>query len=396
MYSMPTGDHRKNVDVLVVCTGSTPGNRRSDVEIVRALTDLGLQVGVASTNYGWVGKLPLSLNLLDFTHAISTRLAVTRTLATVAPRVLIYGTAGAAILEPAARLKRAGVRFDSLAVDNRPGHRHGVQRALERRMVRRTALLLPFSSPAKWPELARNHQQLPIALPTPIEKFAQDGGPRQPVIVCYGGAPEKKRLDLLMNAWVKAELPPPYRLEVTGISATEGRRWLRRRRLKEPERVAWRGHLDPLLYRSLTSTAAVYLSASRYEDYGIAQLEALADGALLVTTASPGPYEALALARYLDPRLIAQTATADSLAQALLEAVRLTEPERSCYRVRASALLRPYSREAFRLTLQQQVLPALFDSSSGGRCDSSSPHGVRPPLDDSGGIARDDRVRRYV
>jgi hypothetical protein len=36
----------------------------------------------------------------------------------------------------------------------------------------------------------------------------------------------------------------------------------------------------------------------------IAQLEALADGAMLVTTLSPGPYAALPLARQLDPRLV--------------------------------------------------------------------------------------------
>ena len=39
------------------------------------------------------------------------------------------------------------------------------------------------------------------------------------------------------------------------------------------------------------------MTAPRREDYGIAQLEALADGCVLVTTAAPGPYAALPLAR---------------------------------------------------------------------------------------------------
>ena len=57
-------------------------------------------------------------------------------------------------------------------------------------------------------------------------------------------------------------------------------------------------------YRALLRRARVYVTAPRREDYGLAQLEALADGALLVTTPAPGPYAALPLARALDPRLV--------------------------------------------------------------------------------------------
>ena len=39
---------------------------------------------------------------------------------------------------------------------------------------------------------------------------------------------------------------------------------------------------------------------------GMAQLEALADGCLLVTTPAPGPYAALPIARELDPRLVGE------------------------------------------------------------------------------------------
>ena len=57
-------------------------------------------------------------------------------------------------------------------------------------------------------------------------------------------------------------------------------------------------------YRALLRRARVFVTAPRREDYGIAQLEALADGCMLVTTPSPGPYAALPLARALDPRLV--------------------------------------------------------------------------------------------
>jgi hypothetical protein len=57
-------------------------------------------------------------------------------------------------------------------------------------------------------------------------------------------------------------------------------------------------------YRALVRRARVFVCAPRREDYGIAQLEALADGCLLVTTPAPGPYAALPIARALDARLV--------------------------------------------------------------------------------------------
>src|SRR5438309_1950815 len=52
--------------------------------------------------------------------------------------------------------------------------------------------------------------------------------------------------------------------------------------------VSWAGRLEPADYRRLLRRARVYVTAPRREDYGLAQLEALADGAQLVTTAAPG------------------------------------------------------------------------------------------------------------
>ena len=57
-------------------------------------------------------------------------------------------------------------------------------------------------------------------------------------------------------------------------------------------------------YRGLLRRARVFVCAPRREDYGLAQLEALAEGCRLVTTAAPGAYVALPLARELDPRFV--------------------------------------------------------------------------------------------
>ena len=97
----------------------------------------------------------------------------------------------------------------------------------------------------------------------------------------------------------------------------------------------------------------MFATAPRREDYGIAQLEALADGCALVTNAAPGPYAALPLARELDARLVG-----DDLAGALRAA--LDEPAPG-YAERAAALLAPFSPAAVDRVVAERLLPALLD-----------------------------------
>jgi glycosyltransferase involved in cell wall biosynthesis len=332
-----------------------------------------VETAVATTDYGAIGRMRMSLNLIDLTRALSVRRAVDRALRTVDPAAIIYGTGSAGYFEPAGRLSQAAIRFDSLAVDNRRGARHIVQRRLERRMIGHAGLLLPFASAEVWPPLVRSHRRRPLVLPTPVEPSRALTADRQPLAVCYAGAPEKKGLGLMLGAWAQARLPPPHELVVTGLDEHAGRRWLARQGLAEPPRVRWAGRLSPDDYRRLVAGAELYLAASRYEDYGIAQLEALADGALLVTTASDGPYQALSLARGLAPGLVADEATVPALARALRAAHALPAPDRDAYRRRAAEALAPLSRAAFRARLATEVLPLLVGKP--GRWDQRA---VRP------------------
>ena len=112
------------------------------------------------------------------------------------------------------------------------------------------------------------------------------------------------------------------------------------------------GLLEPAAYRALLRRARVYVSAPRREDYGVAQLEALADGAQLVTTAAPGPYAALPLARRLDPRLVG-----DDLASALRAALDDPAPG---YAQRALQAIAPFRRAAVDATVRDELLPALL------------------------------------
>src|SRR5262249_44856835 len=145
-------------------------------------------------------------------------------------------------------------------------------------------------------------------------------GERDIAAIAYGANPEKKGLDRVLEAWRQVRRDGEE-LTVAGVSGPP-----------EPG-VRYAGMLSRPDYRALLRGARVFVTAPRREDYGIAQLEALADGCALVTNAAPGPYAALPLARALDPRLVG-----DDLAGSIRRALDEPAPD---YAARASELLAP-------------------------------------------------------
>ena len=98
--------------------------------------------------------------------------------------------------------------------------------------------------------------------------------------------------------------------------------------------------------------SGLFLAAPRREDYGIAPLEALADGCLLVSSPAPGPYPALQIARRLDARLVGE-----DLAAAVRTALDDPLPG---YAERAQELLEPFTHRAVDRTVAERVLPRLL------------------------------------
>jgi hypothetical protein len=185
-----------------------------------------------------------------------------------------------------------------------------------------------------------------VVVPTPVEPSAGAAAPapRDVDVLTYAGNPEKKRLDLILTAWAQARRPGE-RLLVAGIE-----------RIEPAEGVELAGRLAPDAYRALLRRARVFVAAPRREDYGIAPLEALADGCMLVSAPAPGPYPALDLARRLDPRLVG-----DDLAGALRTALDDPSPG---YGDRARALLAPFGRDAVDRTIGELVLPRLVSGTA--------------------------------
>lgn len=194
------------------------------------------------------------------------------------------------------------------------------------------------------------------ALVLPV--YVEPSGPPEPVrdiaAITYAANPSKKGLDRVLAAWrgVYDELPAgePRELVVTGASAQT----LRAAGLDLDSAPGLRvaGALTADDYRALVRRARVFVCAPRREDYGIAQLEALADGCVLASTPAPGPYAALPIARALDSRTVS-----DDL-QGALRAALLDPP--GDYATRALDALAPFRRESVDRLVADELLPRLL------------------------------------
>lgn len=322
------------IDVLVVSLGSTAGLRAADAELADALRRAGAGVAVAVTR---PPRQVRTLVLTDMLWARAARAAAVAAIAAHRPRALLYSTPTAALLWP----RPGAIRFDALAVANRPG-RHGVwQRPLERRRLRQATLLVAQDE-AGLADAPCPHAEA-VVVPVAVAPSPDAGAPRDIAAMTYAANPHKKGLDLVLAAWAAARRDD----EQLVVAGTE-------LRVDEPG-VRCVGRLRPAAYRALLRRVRVFVAAARREDYGIAQLEALADGCLLVTTASPGPYAALPLARALDPRLV--VAREGELPVALRAA--LDDPLRD-YTQRAARALAPFSRATIDGLVRNELLPRLM------------------------------------
>jgi hypothetical protein len=248
------------------------------------------------------------------------------------------------------------VRFDATAAGNRPG-RHGVwQRPFERTRLAQAPLLLPWSGAGlqEAPGSALRKDRA-LVLPVPVEPSDPDGldmasasGERDIAAITYAANPSKKGLERVLAAWRRIRRAGEELVIVGGA-----RGYPKRLGLAGPDAgVRSIGLLAPPEYRALLRRARVFVCAPRREDYGISQLEALADGCILVTTPSPGPYAALPIARALDARLVGQ-----DLGIALRTA--LDDPLAD-YSIHAIDALTPFRRESVDRLVAEELLPRLL------------------------------------
>ncbi|HLY49878.1 MAG TPA: glycosyltransferase [Solirubrobacteraceae bacterium] len=320
-----------STDLLVVSAANTRGWSVAAEALAASIRRAGARAEVVTAE---PPRRVRTFMLTDLIEAASARRATQRGIEVYEPRQIVYCSITAALLWP----RPGAIYLDSLAAENRPG-RHGIwQRQVERRRVGEAPLVLAMSPGAL--RSLRGSPPPTALVPIPVDTPQQPvNGERDIAALTYAGDPVKRRLSLVLEAWTTARRGDET-LVVAGFDA--------------PSRPGVRavGGVSPEEFHSLLTRARVFVAAPRREEYGIAALEALAHGCLLVSAPAPGGYPALELARQLDPRLVSH-----DLARAVRTALDEPLPD---YAQRAAELLEPFSRGAVDKTVAERVLPRLL------------------------------------
>jgi glycosyltransferase involved in cell wall biosynthesis len=346
------------VDIALVSLGTTPGLRRSDEAFVEIATEAGLNCQLVTVAVGKSGRLRRQSTMTDVVEARAARNAASG----VKAKVIVYSTVTAALMQ-----KPTGpyaVRFDSTAAENRQGMSGSWSRRREAKILAGATLLLPLGDAARKtiPPEARHVPAVPLHVPVEgglgAEQSASMAGTSERDIdtLAYAAYPEKRGLDVLVQAWQASGLVGKRRLRITGIERSRALEWLKKRKIEEPPGIEWSGLLEPGQFRYTLSRTRVFVNASRREDHGLSQLEALASGAALVTVASEGAYEALPIATKLDSRLVSPAISPQSLSFAIRAGFQVDLDD---YSARAAEMLAPYRKDAVRQVFIEMVVPAL-------------------------------------
>jgi hypothetical protein len=319
-------------EILLVSLGSTAGLRASEAELAASLERAGATVTIAAAEH----PRPLrTFALTDLAWALAARRAASAALASSRPAAIVYSTITAALLAPTV----GAVRFDALAARNRPGRDGLWQRPRERVVLARAPLLLPVSDDALADAPSRRAPAVvvPIAVAPSGPRLAP--AQRDIAAITYAADAHKKGLDRVLAAWDAARRGDEE-LVVAGGAAFAPR-----------DGVRAAGALERDAYRALLRRARVYVAAPRREEYGLAQLEALADGAMLATGMPAISYAALAVAHGADPRL-----QRGDLAAAIRTALDDPLPG---YADAVAPALAPFSPASVDRVVAERVLPLL-------------------------------------
>jgi glycosyltransferase involved in cell wall biosynthesis len=350
-------------EILIVSPATTAGWRTVEEELAGSLGRLGVAHRVERVELGASARLRRAWPLVDLVEAAGARRALRKGLASGTPQAVVVLTSTASLLAPVERLQKEGVRvairLDCPAAVNRPGPANVVQRALERRRLAAASLVIAMGprSAETMSGLASRVVPLPVAIEIPAGRAT---GPDARVMA-YTPDPDKKGLDTIARAWEGlGSRRGEAVLTVAGQDSDSGPAFLRSRGIEAPPAVEWLGRATRRDYLDLVRGASAFVSASRREDHGVAQLEALAAGTPLVTTRAFGAYEAEPLAEQLDPSLVTPAREPGALADALARALQMDGASRSAYRERATVLLQPFTHEACDAVVRDQVLPVLL------------------------------------
>lgn len=122
----------------------------------------------------------------------------------------------------------------------------------------------------------------------------------------------RKGLDILVKAWSMHH--KNKKLVVTGVNKEEAALYLKRKSIKIPHNIEFAGVMTRAGYLSKLARSGFYISPARFEEFGIAVLEALSYGKPVAATPTIGPSEFL---REIDKNLISPSFSPVELANTI-------------------------------------------------------------------------------
>jgi glycosyltransferase involved in cell wall biosynthesis len=163
----------------------------------------------------------------------------------------------------------------------------------------------------------------------------------------------RKGLDILVKAW--RGIHKDKKLIVTGIDELNAMHFLRKEGLEIPGNIEFVGMLNREKYLKILASSSYFISSSRWEDYGLAVVEALACGKVVISTPTPGPSELL---RKIDQRLISPTFSPFELSNTIELYEKQIEKQEVQKRIRD--IIEEYEYSAVRKEFKAKVIKKLF------------------------------------
>lgn len=122
----------------------------------------------------------------------------------------------------------------------------------------------------------------------------------------------RKGLDILVKAW--SMIHKNKKLVVAGVNEEDAALYLKKKSIKIRDNIEFAGMLMREEYLSMLAKSSFFISAARFEDFGIAVLEALSYGKPVAATPTIGPSEFL---REIDKNLISASLSPVDLANTI-------------------------------------------------------------------------------
>jgi glycosyltransferase involved in cell wall biosynthesis len=317
----------EQVDYLLVVENATPGQQAYSLQRRRMLEELGFSTKVLCFLKDGDSKKQRSISFIGsirhekiFYHLKTAALykrELSSSLNHVKPRVIEFFSPNTLILQRNLGNVKTVVSFD-LPFGVKSFRGTWLLQILEKKKFGNADLILP------WTRFGKNFlikeyglesdkiEQIPFALEDGNLGGIKmsDGG--FAISYCSKGMMRRKGLDILIKAWNMVGFDK--RLIVTGVDMESASNFLGDMSLKIPSNVEFTGMLSHDDYLKTLAASSFFISASRWEDFGIAVLEALSLGKPVVSTPTIGPSELL---RDIDENLISPSFSPGDLASSI-------------------------------------------------------------------------------